>query len=394
MRRLLVLTLGAFVWQTTEILPIGLLPQIAGDLHVSEAQVGFLVTGYAWLVALTAVPLTLLTGRLDRHVLVRILLASLTGANLLAAFAPNYLILAIVRVIVALGHGIFWSIIASLATRLAPDMPKSRATAWAFAGIALALVGGVPCATAVGQWLGWRSAFGIGSLLGGIGVIAAMVVLPPMPALRPETMDRRLLRQPAILHLWLVTALIITAHFCGYTYIAPLLERVAGVPGPWLPSFLLIFGIAGVAGNGIAGWLSCPARRMIGVASCGVVTSQAVMGLGSVSPTLSWITMALWGASASLLVVGLQSWVLELARDHTDAASALYVSAFNFGIGSGALVGGSVLNEVGLSAVPWFSVTIGVVAVGILRLPIRLRHGHPQSAARSESSNATHPSLF
>jgi MFS transporter, DHA1 family, L-arabinose/isopropyl-beta-D-thiogalactopyranoside export protein len=230
MIRLLVLTLGAFVWQTTEILPIGLLPQIAGDLHASEAQVGLLVTGYAWLVALTAVPLTLLTDRLDRRVLVIILLASLTGANLLAAFAPDYPILAILRVVVALGHGIFWSIITSLATRLAPDIPKNTATAWTFAGIALALVGGVPLATAIGQWLGWRSAFAAGALLGSVGVIAATVALPQMPALPPDATNRGLLRQPALLHLSLVTALIIAAHFCGYTYIAPLLERLAGAP--------------------------------------------------------------------------------------------------------------------------------------------------------------------
>jgi MFS transporter, DHA1 family, L-arabinose/isopropyl-beta-D-thiogalactopyranoside export protein len=337
------------------------------------------VTGYAWLVALTAVPLTLLTDRLDRRVLVGILLASLTGANLLAAFAPDYPILAILRVVVALGHGIFWSIIASLATRLAPDIPKNTATAWTFAGIALALVGGVPLATAIGQWLGWRSAFGAGALLGSIGVIAATAALPQVPALRLETTNRSVLRQPALLHLSLVTALIIAAHFCGYTYIAPLLERIAGVPGPWLPFHLLIFGIAGLVGNGIAGWLSWPARRMVALAGCCVVVSQAAISMDSVSPTFAWLDMALWGSSASLLVVGLQSWVLELAQDRAEAASALYVAAFNAGIGSGALVGGSVLNEVGLSAVPWFGAAIGVTAIGVASLPTSVR---PQSAGR------------
>jgi DHA1 family L-arabinose/isopropyl-beta-D-thiogalactopyranoside export protein-like MFS transporter len=371
MIRLLVLTLGAFVWQTTEILPIGLLPQIAGDLHVSEAQVGLLVTGYAWLVALTAVPLTLLTDRLDRRALVGILLTSLTAANLLAAIAPDYPMLAILRVVVALGHGIFWSIIASLATRLAPDIPKNTATAWAFVGIALALVAGVPLTTAIGQWLGWRSAFVAGALLGSIGVIAATVALPQMPALRLETTNRSVLRQPALLHVSVVTALIIAAHFCGYTYIVPVLERVAGVPGPWLPFHLLIFGIAGLAGNGLAGWLAWSARTMVAIASCGIVASQAAISIDSVTPALAWLDMGLWGSSASLLVVGLQSWVLELAPDHADAASALYVAAFNFGIGSGALVGGSVLHEVDLSAVPCFGAAIGIIAIGVAGLNVR-----------------------
>lgn len=371
MKKLLVLTLGAFVWQTTEILPIGLLPQIAGDLHVSEAQVGFLVTGYAWLVALTAVPLTFLTNRMDRRILAGILLASLTGANLLAAFAPNYPILAILRVVVALGHGIFWSIIASLATQLAPNMPKSRATAWAFSGIALALIGGIPFATEIGQWLGWRGAFGAGALLGCVGLIAAIIFLPRMPAQQSETgtIDRSLLYQPAMRHLVIVTALIITAHFCGYTYVAPLLERVTAVPSSWMPLLLLIFGIAGLAGNGLAGWLSWPAQRIVGVAACGVVASQALIGIESPPSFIAWIVMALWGVASSFLVVGLQSWVLELAGDRADEASALYVAAFNFGIGSGALVGGSVLAVLGLRTVPLGGVFIGISALGPLAVP-------------------------
>ncbi|MDR3436764.1 MFS transporter [Telmatospirillum sp.] len=363
MKRLLILTLGAFVWQTTEILPIGLLPQIASDLSVSESHVGLLVTGYAWLVAFSAIPLTVLTERFDRRVLVLVLLTGLTGANFLAAFVPNYPTLVILRAVVAFGHGIFWSIIASLATRLAPDIPKSRATAWAFAGIALALVGGIPCATAIGLWSGWRSAFGAGAILGGIALITAALFLPSMPARQSTAIGHGLRRQPALFHISVVTALIITAHFCGYTYVAPLLDRVAGVPAGRLPLLLLAFGVAGLTGNGLGGWLASHPSRTVLIASLGIIMSQGLITLVNPAPALAWIEMVAWGASASLLVVGLQSWVLELAPDNADTASSLYVAAFNFGIGAGALSGGITLDTVGLRAIAGIGAGIGVLAL-------------------------------
>jgi MFS family permease len=126
MGRLLIVMLGAFVAQTAEYLPIGLLPEISRNLQVSESAVGALLTGYAWLAAATAVPLTLATNRLSRRGLFLGLIGVVSLANILAALSPNYAVLTLMRAVTALTHGVFWSILASFATRTAPEMPAGR----------------------------------------------------------------------------------------------------------------------------------------------------------------------------------------------------------------------------------------------------------------------------
>ena len=362
MGRLLIVMLGAFMAQTAEYLPIGLLPEISRNLGVSESAVGALVTGYAWLAAVTAVPLTLATSWLDRRRLFLGLLSVVSLANILAALSPDYAVLALMRVVTALTHGVFWSILASLATRIAPEMPASRALAWAFGGISLAIVAGVPSAAAIGQWAGWRTAFGAFALLG-FAVIALGAWR--LPALKAEvrhaggTWPRGNGRLTVAV---LVTGLIVAAHFCGYTYIVPLLGRVAGVPSASIPMLLFLFGGAGAAGTVLAGWIGCRPTILALLAAIGIVAGEAVMALASPFPLFAWLSMLLWGASVSVLIIGLQGWVLELAPAQPDAASALYVAAFNFGIGSGALVGGLVLPVAGERAVLWTGIMLGTAA--------------------------------
>lgn len=344
MLALMTLAFGAFVAQTTEYLPIGLLPQIGESFGVSEGVVGALVTGYAWIAAVSAIPLTIATRRVRRKTLFLSLLAIISVANVIASFTPTYATFAAMRVVVALTHGVFWSILASFATRVAPRMPAARATAWVFAGISLSVVAGVPLAIAIGQWADWRTAFRAFAALGAIGVAAGTAMLPPLASLSIGTSPALPQRNRVLYGAAAVTALILTAHFCSYTYIVPLLRNVAAVPNVRLPLLFLVFGVAGVAGNGLAGLGSRrPAAELVGFAASGILASQALMAFTRGLPAFAWLEMLLWGASISLLIVGLQSWVLEIAPKQPDAASALYVATFNAGIGTGALLGALVL---------------------------------------------------
>lgn len=364
MMAVLLLALGAFVWQVTELLPIGLLPQIAAGLTVPVDRVGLLVTGYAWLVALSAIPMTYLTAHVDRRRLVGLLLALVGTADLLKATAPNYATVALLRVILACGHGVFWSIIAGLATRLAPDVPSGRATAWAFSGIAVALACGIPMSTALGHWLGWRSAFVVCGLLGWIACACVPFLLPAMPGEKPHRMPGELLANPALRRVVLMTGMLVTAHFCAYTYIVPLLTDRAQVPSNLVPVELLVFGIAGVIGNWLCGRLDLSALMKIVMAIGGIILAQVILIGGHYVSASSWTDMAIWGLSSAFLVVGLQSRVLEVAVGHEDAASSLYVAAFNVGIGSGALLGGVVLSHAGITGIPWASMGIAAFTFG------------------------------
>jgi len=372
MRALLVLTLGAFVSQTTEYLPIGLLRQISADLQVSDAQVGALVTGYAWIVVLTAIPFTLLTRSLDRRALFLMLMLGITLSNGLAFLAHDYWQLALLRAFAALGHGAFWALLASYAVKIAPQMPPTRATAWAFAGIAAAIVGGIPLAAFIGQWLGWQQGFALFGLLGLLTLLLGYRWLPSVQTPPPGKIAGIGHRNWALYAAALTTLLIVSSHFSGYTYILPLLADVAHLPVSRSSLLLLVFGCAGLAGTLVAGWCGRRPLRLAVATAAGIAISMGLMLLSSALPTLVWWDMALWGAAISALIIGLQGWILELAPNNAETASALYVTTFNLGIGGGALSGGLVLANLGASAVLWFGVLLGAAALASFFLPVVL----------------------
>ncbi|GAA3663221.1 MFS transporter [Acetobacter lovaniensis] len=366
MVRLVMLSVGAFIWLVTEVMPIGLLTDIAQGLHVSPAQVGLLVTGYAWLVALTAIPLTLLTSGVDRRVLVASLLLLAGGVDVACAFVTNYALMAVLRIMLALGHGIFWSVIAGVAVRLAPDIPVARATGWAFTGVAVGFAGGIPLVSAIGQWLGWRAAF----LTCGAGALAvfaaALMLLPAMPAQRRRLDLLRLLRQPVFVYIAVLTMLVIIAHFTAYTYIIPLLQTIPHSPERLIPVLLLVYGVAGVGGNWVGGRLPCSAGRLIGMATAALVASHGVMVAAGWWPGLVWVDMVVWGIVGAVMNMAPQSYAMELAPDEREAACSFSVTGFNAGIGGGALCGGVVLGAAGPYAVLAWSAGIALLALLVL----------------------------
>ena len=366
MVRLVMLSVGAFIWLVTEVMPIGLLTDIAQGLHVSPAQVGLLVTGYAWLVALSAIPLTLLTSGVDRRTLVAALLLLAGSVDVACAFVTNYAVMAVLRVMLALGHGVFWSVMAGFAVRLAPDIPVARATGWAFTGVAVGFAGGIPLVSAIGHWLGWRVAFAVCGA-GALGVFAsALVLLPPMPAQRRHMDIRHLLRQPVLVYIAVLTMLVITAHFTAYTYIIPLLQGIAHSPGQLIPVLLLVYGVVGIGGNWVGGRLPCSAGRLIGVATAALVASHAVMAAAGWLPGLVWVDMVVWGIVSALLNLAPQNYAMELAPHEREAACSFSVTGFNAGIGAGALCGGVVLGASGAYAVLAWSAGLAMLALGVL----------------------------
>ncbi|WP_338332208.1 MFS transporter [Acetobacter sp. LMG 32666] len=363
MVRLVMLSVGAFIWLVTEVMPIGLLTDIAQGLQVSPARVGLLVTGYAWLVALTAIPLTLLTSGVDRRTLVASLLLLAGSVDVACAFVTNYAVMAVLRVVLALGHGIFWSVIAGVAVRLAPDIPVARATGWAFTGVAVGFAGGIPLVSAIGQWLGWRAAFatcGVGAL---VVFAAALVLLPPMPAQRRHLDLWRLLRQPVFAYIAVLTMLVITAHFTAYTYVIPLLQSIPHSPEQLIPVLLLVYGVAGIGGNWVGARLPCSAGRLIGLATAALVASHGVMVAAGWLPGLVWVDMVVWGIVSAFMNMAPQNYAMELAPNEREAACSFSVTGFNAGIGAGALCGGVVLGAAGAYAVLAWSVGIAVLAL-------------------------------
>ena len=181
-RALVTLAGAAFVYVTAETLPIGLVPQLSAGLHVRPGTVGLLVTVYAAMAGLSAIPLTAALEHRSRRQVVVGCVVLLALSQFLIAVAPDYAVVMAARVACALAHGVFWSMLPSVAARLVAPGRAGRATAMVFSGNSLALVFGVPVGTALGHVAGWRAAM---ATLGVAAVLVAVALRRVLPALAP-----------------------------------------------------------------------------------------------------------------------------------------------------------------------------------------------------------------
>lgn len=363
---LAILASATFVYVTAETLPVGLLPQLSAGLHVRPGTVGLLVTAYAAVAALTAIPLTASLEHRSRRTVVVGCVGVLALSQFLVAAAPDYAVVLAARILCALAHGVFWSMLAPVAARLAPPGQAGRATALVFAGNSLALVGGVPLGTALGHAAGWRFAMAALGVVAVVSAVALRRVLPPLSSdpVTPARAGARgtlraqlagvpaALRSGPLLAVCVVTTVAATGQFAAYTYITALVQRDAGLTGLALSAVLFGYGAAGIGGIALAGRISDGRPRLATAASLGAMALAlgllASLAHGSAVGTVA--SVALWGAGFTALPVVLQAAVLRVAPRSADTASSLYVVGFQIGIGGGALVG-SLLFSAGLLAV-------------------------------------------
>ncbi|TFB93233.1 MFS transporter [Cryobacterium sp. HLT2-28] len=384
---LIALAAAVFLSVTSEMLPTGLLPDMSRALGVSEAQVGLLVSWFAFTVVLTSTSLAHLTRRLPRHGLIVLVLVVLAISNVLTAIAPNYAFMVGGRILGGMAHGLFWAVVGAYAAHLVPREQIGRAVAITVSGGTLAFVFGVPLATAAGHLLGWRLSF---VALAGLMLVGAVVVwrfLPRVshygarrtPAERAALADaapataatpaepRRDPTMPAVILLSAITALTMVGHYTFYTYIAPFLIDGLGVDGAAVAPLLFAYGIAGAVGLVLSGTVFGP-RPQLGLVVGITVSALSVTVLALFASTLPVAITAfvLWGLAFGTLPPLLQTRLLRTAsRRIRDTASAIYTTAFNAGIGGGALLGAALLNTVGMDAVP-------VTYIGILVLALVL----------------------
>jgi predicted MFS family arabinose efflux permease len=368
---LTVLGASAFCYVTAETIPVGLLPQIAAGLSVTEAQVGLLLTTYAVVAGLTTIGLTAVTMRIPRHRLLAVTVAVFAVSQLAAALAPSFLVLVLMRLICALAHGVFWSTIGPVAARLAPPGRAGKATALVFLGNSLAIVLGVPLGTALGQWAGWRVAIAVLAAGGALCVAALLVVLPKLPALPRDLAARTgaqlrasvaIVAHRQVALLCLVTTVLVIGHFAAYTYLAPLVRRDGDLTGLGLSLLLLGYGAAGLITNFLVGRLidRRPGPVLTVLLAVLVVSVVALAPVLGTVPTI--IATLIWGGAFTAIPVCLASGILRVAPKTRDAASAVYVVAFQIGIGGGAFVGERFVESGLLGVLPLLAGALALVA--------------------------------
>jgi predicted MFS family arabinose efflux permease len=366
------LSAGSFLFMTAETLPIGLLSELSAGLGVSTSAAGQLVTVYALCVVATAVPLTMALSRVDRRRLLVGLLAAFTLANVASAVASTYAVLLVARAVMAMTQAVFWSIAAPLAGRLLPAGQRGRGIAVVYAGISLSLVVGVPAGTAVGHWLGWRQAMVAMAIAGAATLLVLLVTVPSVPgtALGRRGRIALPLRGSPVRRAVAVTAVAFTGVYVALTYLSPLLQDVSGVPESWIQFFLLLFGIAGLGGNVVVGALVDHRLRTTLFLSLGGILAVVVLfGLAGRWLAVAVVAVLLWGMAGAGLPTAFTTWGLRLVPpDDHDALSSLFVVAVNLGIGAGALLGGRLLDGLGLYGVVWSAAGLLTAALAMLAM--------------------------
>ncbi|MFT3714641.1 MAG: MFS transporter [Gordonia sp. (in: high G+C Gram-positive bacteria)] len=337
------LALGGFGIGTTEFVAMGLLPNIASDLHISEPTAGHLISAYALGVVVGAPVIAALAARVPRRTLLIALMVAFTVGNGLSVIAPNYPTLMAARFLAGLPHGAYFGVAALVAAHLAAPGRRAQAVGQVMMGLSVANVVGVPAATWIGQALSWRWALGIVVLLGVITVAALIVTVPDLHGMKttdPRT-ELGALRRSQVLLTLLVGLVGFGGMFAFYTYLNTALTSVGGISEGVVPIALMLFGAGMVAGNVVGGRL---ADRSVDLGiAVGMAATAVALGAFALLLGIGWLAVALTffvGLTGSTAIPGLQTRLMDVSHDAQTVAAALNHSALNVANALGAWLGG------------------------------------------------------
>lgn len=342
------LVVATFCFVATENLPGGLLSLMAGGLDTSLSAVGLLVTGYGLTVAVVSVPLVRATRRVPRRRLLSWVLAVFVAASFLTAFAPGYPLLLGGRVVTALAHAVFWSVVVVTAVSMFPPRMRGRIVSVIFTASSVATVMGVPAGTWLGQQWGWRLPF---LALSGLGLAALVTVAVCMPNTRAEEKPAAATAPDGrrFVVLLAATALSITGLSVATTYTVPFLLEVSGFSDTAMGPLLFVRGAAGVVVMAFGGVVLDRWPRAGMIVPTGLLAG-ALFGLHVLGafPFAAIGLLALFGAAMFLMITAMANRILDVAPGRTEVATAAHSAVFNASVAAGAFVGALLLPSWGV----------------------------------------------
>ena len=370
-----ILAFSAFLIVTTEFLIVGLLPALARDLNITISAAGQLVTLFAFTVMVFGPPLTAALSHYDRKKLFISILVLFALANALAAAAVNVWVLAVARILPALMLPVFWGTASETAAKLAGPQQAGQAISKVYLGISAAMLLGIPLGTLAANALGWRGAFWI---LAGLSLLMALAMLVYMPTVeRTDKVDfmkqARIFKEPFFLANVILSVVVFTAMFVAYTYLADILERVAGIAAADIGWWLMGFGAIGLVGNWIGGKAvdTSPIKASVLFLILLAIGMAVIVPLAHIGVVFV-LALGLWGIANTALYPISQVRVMNSVTHSQALAGTTNVSAANAGIGLGAIIGGMTIAHLGVDSLGYVAAAAAVLALVLIPVVVKL----------------------
>jgi len=379
------LAMGVFGLLTAEYLPASLLTLMATELGVSEALAGQAVTVTAVVALFAGLLVPGLTRSIDRRWVLLGFSTLMVASNLLVAVSSSFVVLLLMRILLGIALGGFWSMAAAVAMRLVPNALLPRALSIIFSGIAIGTVVAVPLGSYLGGLYGWRSAFLAAAAVGMVTLAFQSLTLPRLAPRRPARLRTVLevLLRPGIAMGMFGCVLVHSGHFAMFTYVRPFLEGTTGIGPQGLSLMLLGFGVANFVGTLLAGRLleRYPLATLVLMPALVGVAALALVLLPASVPGQA-VLLAIWGLAFGGVPVAWSNWVANAVPDQAESAGGMVVASVQSAIATGAAAGGAVFSLGGSAGVFVAAAALMLLAALLIALRVRVPSGHDVRQAK------------
>ena len=369
------MTISAFLVNTSEFMPIGLLTDISNDFNMTAAQAGVMITAYSWTVTILSLPLMLLACKIEPKKLLLGTLTVFSTCQVLSVISIGFPFLVVSRIGVACAHSIFWAIASPLAVRVVSKEHQSKALSAIITGTAIAMVLGMPLGRMIGLQIGWRMTFLCVAVISFIVLVYLAFVFPKIENTESFSINQlpELFKNSRLMITYIITFLFATGYYTTYSYIEPFLQRVAGFPSTLVTITLMLFGVAGLSGSYLFSRYYDDHRfAFVQAVLFGFAGALGLLYPASINMYMIILVCAIWGIAAMAFQTSFQAEIIGcVSTAASSVAMAIFSAIFNLGIGSGTWLGGVVYTNTSLNFIGFVGAMIVLVAAFISFIKFR-----------------------